>query len=312
MKIGILGTGFGAYHARLYKNISSVDSIIIYGRDKEKLEKISIETGIEATNDLESIISDKSIDLIDVCMPSIIHREYVIGALKNGKDVFCETPVALNLEDALAMKKASNRYGKKVYVDNFIKFEPPYRYLYNLVKYNKLGKLKVLHIKRKTPPIWGKLGLDKIVTNLMIHEFDFISWLLGNPENISSYGIEPKDGEAHVEAILTYNSNTIVNIQASSLIPKYHAFTVGYEADFEYGTIEYFENGYADRTESSLKLFTDKKEENVDLESKNCYEEAFKHVLECSKSNIYGILWLDDAIKSLRLALEVKDKMITF
>lgn len=305
MKIGILGTGFGAYHAKLYKDMPNVDSVIIYGRSKEKLTDIQNQISIQVTDDANDIISDKNIDLIDVCMPSSMHKEFVTATLKNGKNVFCETPVTLNMEDALTMKEAADKYEKKVFVDNFIKFEPAYRYLYEAVKNSTLGNLKTLHIKRKTPPLWGNLGLKKIVTNLMIHEFDFVTWLLDEPITIDAYGIEPKEGQAHVEAVLKYD-NTIVNIQSSSMMPMSHPLTVGYEADFENGAIEFFENGYANRSESLLKSFTTRKEENIELENKNCYEEAFNHVLQCCEKDTASSLSLDQAIISLKTALKVK------
>lgn len=157
MKIGILGTGFGAYHVEVYKNISDSNTIKIYGRNTEKLASLGEKLRIETTNDIESIITDKNIDLVDVCLPSSIHKKYVIEALKNGKDVFCETPAALNMEDASQMLTASKKYGGRVFVDNFIKFDAPYKYLYDTINNNSLGKLNVLHMKRKTPPFWGSL-----------------------------------------------------------------------------------------------------------------------------------------------------------
>lgn len=170
MKIGILGTGFGSYHANIYSKMSNVDSIQIFGRNEDKLKKIEKDLQINTTNNIHDIITNKDIDLIDVCLPSSLHRQYAIEAMKNGKDVFCETPVALSLEDAIAIKQAAKQYGKRVFVDMFIKFEQPYDYIHKVIEENTLGKLKALHIRRKTPHLWGDLGLSKITTNLMIHE----------------------------------------------------------------------------------------------------------------------------------------------
>ncbi len=309
MKIGVLGTGFGMHHANIYKKIDIIESIMIFGRNKEKLEKIRRDMGVDVTDNADDILANKNIDLIDICLPSSIHREYVIEALKNGKNVFCETPICLSLEDAYAMKKAEEQYGKRVFVNLFIRHEYPYEYIYNTLKDNSLGKLKTINVKRETPPLWGDLSLNNIVTNLMIHEFDFITWLLGMPDKISSLGINGKTGQSHVSALLLYE-DTIVEVQGSSMMPLSHPFTVAYEAVFENGTIEYTENSYPDRCENSLTLFTANDKKDLKILGKDYCEQSIKHVIECCTKDIPTILSLDDAIKSFKVALKIKDSIL--
>lgn len=306
MKIGILGTGFGSYHAATYSILAGSDSVRIYGRDEEKLKEIKQDLQIDITNNMEEILTDNEIGLIDICLPSSLHKEFAIKAIQNGKHVFCETPVALTLEDALTIQKTAREYNKKVFVNLFIRHEGPYVYLFDIMKANTLGKLKALHIRRKTPHLWGDLGLNNIITNFMLHEFDFVTWLLGKPDNITASGVEGKAGESHVITLLNYKE-VIVEVHASSMMPDYHPFTVGYEAIFENGTIEYIENGYIDREEKSLILYTNEKQERVELPESNCYEAAMKHVLECCQSDVEPRLSIDEAIVSLEIALSVKE-----
>ena len=306
MKIGILGTGFGAYHAKIYSKLKNIDSIIIWGRDEVKLRNIKNDINIKTTTNINDILDDPDISLIDICLPSSLHREYTIETLKNGKHVFCETPVALTLEDAILMEEASKKYNKKIFVDMFIKFDGPYDILYKFVKENKYGELKALHLKRKTPPLWGSLGLDEITTKLMLHEFDFVTWLLGPSDDIISTGAQKDKDKAHVETIMNYE-NSFVEIQCSSMMPEYHPFTTAYEATFENGTLEYLENGYYNRTEKFLKLFTDDCQQEIELSEVDCYESAIKHVLECIEKDVPSKLSIDEAIISLETALRVKD-----
>ena len=254
-------------------------AIKIFGRNDEKLKKIEKDLQIDTTNNIDEIILDKDINLVDICLPSQLHKEYTIKAMKNGKDVFCETPVTLSLEDAMAIKEAGEKYGKKFFVNMFVKFQEAYQYIYTIKKENTLGKLKALHVKRKTPHLWGDLSLDTISPNLMIHELDFVTWLLGKPNKITTSGINSKQGESHVSSLLNYDDH-LVEVQASSMMPKSYPFTVAYEALFEDGTIEYIDNGY---------------------------EEALKHVIMCCQENITSLLSIDDAIDSLNLALKIKE-----
>lgn len=309
MKVGILGTGFGSYHASVYNKMENIDSIEIFGRNHEKLNKLKQDLQIGITSNIDDIIASKDIDLVDICLPGPLHREYAVLAMKNGKNIFCETPATLNLEDALAIKEAAKQYGRKAFVDMFIRFEKPYEYLYSVVNGNSLGKLKALHIRRKTPHMWGDLGLERIVTNLMIHEFDFVTWLLGSPTKIAAAGVEGKEGESHVTALLNYD-DTVVEVQSSSMMPDCHAFTVAYEAMFEHGTIEYKEDGYSDRVENSLRLFTSQDIKDIEIKETNCWEDSIKHVLECSEKDIPTRLSMDDAIESLKIAFEVRNTLL--
>lgn len=308
MRVGILGTGFGAHHARLYKKLDDIHSIKIFGRNREKLDQINEEMGIETTDRMDDILMDTDIGVIDVCLPSSLHKKYVIEALKNGKHVFCETPVALNLADAKAMKEAEKKYKKRVFVNQFIKHEHPYEYVYDVLEGGTLGKLKALQVRRRTPSLWGDLGLNKITTEFMIHDFDFVTWLLGSPDHIFSNKISGKEGQAHVQALLKYD-DTIVEMEGSSMMPDYHPFTVGYEAVFEEGTIEYKEDGYEHSVEAELKIFTNNKSEKLEIPEKDCYEEAVKHVIECCKKDIPTRLGLDDAMKSLDIALRIDNHL---
>lgn len=309
MNIGILGTGFGAYHAEVYKKLEPIDRITIFGRNKEKLQQLKENLQIEITDEIESLMGNPTIDLIDVCLPSSLHKKYVIDALKNGKHVFCETPFSLTFEDAIEMKKAQEVYGKRVFVNQFIKFEPPYHYLFELMKKGELGSLKALQLKRKTPPLWGDLSLNNITTNLMIHDFDFVTWLLGSPDKIVSQGKNGQPGTSHVQVLMNY-PDVIVDVEGSSMMPIGHPFTVGFEATFENGVITYKEDGYPDSVETTFKMFTHQKVEDIEVKGQNCYEEAIKHVIECCRNDFPTRLDLKGAIEALDISLKAKTQML--
>ncbi len=146
MKIGILGTGFGAYHAEIYNKLPGAEVLGIFGRKEEKLKKIESDLKIKGTNNIQDIITNQEIELIDICLPSSLHREYAVAAMKSGKNVFIETPAALSLEDAIAIQKAAREYDKKAFVNLFIRCEPSYEYLHDLIQKNTLGTSGERHL----------------------------------------------------------------------------------------------------------------------------------------------------------------------
>lgn len=125
MNIGILGTGFGAYHASLLNNHPKVNRIMVFGRNEAKLQKLKEELNVEVTQNIEDILLDPDVDIVDLCLPSHLHRSYAVDSLKHGKHVFCETPVCFNLEDALLMQQAEKQYDKRFWSTSSLSLTPP-------------------------------------------------------------------------------------------------------------------------------------------------------------------------------------------
>ena len=100
MKVGLLGTGFGIAHARIYHIHPQVSSVVVFGRTPAKLQAFADEFGYATTTDPASIYDDPTIDLIDVCLPTTLHADHVTQALDAGKHVLCELPLTTTMADA--------------------------------------------------------------------------------------------------------------------------------------------------------------------------------------------------------------------
>ena len=122
MKIALLGTGFGQAHAAVYAQRPDVDEVVVFGRAPEKLAKISEQFGFATTTDLDAVITDPSVDLVDICLPTRLHAEIAVRAMQAGKDVLIELPLAVTLNDAhriIAVQQATSR---RAFVDIFSRF----------------------------------------------------------------------------------------------------------------------------------------------------------------------------------------------
>jgi predicted dehydrogenase len=87
MKIALLGTGFGQAHAAVYAQRADVDQVVVFGRTPEKLANISGQFGFATTTDLDAAITDPSVDLVDICLPTRLHAEVAVRAMQAGQDV---------------------------------------------------------------------------------------------------------------------------------------------------------------------------------------------------------------------------------
>ncbi|MGG1664247.1 Gfo/Idh/MocA family protein [Brevibacillus sp. NRS-1366] len=310
MNIAILGTGFGSYHVRLLKNMVQVDRVVVFGRNESKLETLREELGVEVTNRINEIMDDPDIDVIDICLPSPLHRQFAVEALNKGKHVICETPVCLDLEDARAMKQAEKQSGKRILVNQFIKFEPAYCYLRSAIEEQTYGKLLSLTLKRETAPLWGDLGLASITTNLMIHELDFVTAVMGSTDDMTVWGTESQDKRQALVRACFKCPEAHTEIVASSQMPASYPFTVSYEAYFDDAKLVFHERDANGNTHTALYEHTASGKQKLALEPLNPYEKSLEHAIHCFQNHTEPLISLDHALQSLEIAIKLKKQLV--
>ena len=84
MKIALLGTGFGQVHAAEYAGRPDVDEVIVLGRNPETLAKVAERFGFATTTDLAAVLADASVDLVDICLPTRLHADVAVRAMRAG------------------------------------------------------------------------------------------------------------------------------------------------------------------------------------------------------------------------------------
>ncbi|MGD9907408.1 MAG: Gfo/Idh/MocA family protein, partial [Mesotoga sp.] len=92
---------YGKVHAGAYRAIDKRNSLWIVDPIESRAKAISEKYGATVAS-FEEILENSSVDIVDICTPTFTHRELAVRALRAGKHVFCEKPVALTLEDARA------------------------------------------------------------------------------------------------------------------------------------------------------------------------------------------------------------------
>ncbi|ETT70292.1 hypothetical protein C173_16496 [Paenibacillus sp. FSL R7-277] len=311
MNIGILGTGFGAYHASLLKQMEFVNRIVVFGRNEDKLLKLKEELGVEITTSIEDILSDPGVDVIDLCLPSALHKIYAVEALRRGKHVFCETPVVLEPEEGRELLDAEQRYGRRILVNQFIKFDYAYEYLEQSARESAYGQLLHVSFRRETAPVWGDLGLSAIAANLMIHDLDAIAWLLDTPVPTFVWGTSGgMDGQALVHASFA-KAGVSAQLTVSSQMPEAYPFTVGYEAYFERGKLVFHETNAANgEVEASLTSYTSEGKTAIPVIPNNPYEKSLRHALLSLQNGTLSQLSLQSALKSVDMASKMTDQLI--
>src|SRR5690606_60054 len=98
---------------------------------------------------------DEKLDLVDLCLPPAIHAPATIDALRAGKHVFCEKPIALKTEEAKKMVKTAASADRLLMIGHVLPFFPEYAFALEAVKRRKYGKLLGGQFKRViADPTW--------------------------------------------------------------------------------------------------------------------------------------------------------------
>jgi predicted dehydrogenase len=220
MKVGLLGTGFGIAHARIYHTHPQVSDVVVFGRTPAKLQGFADEFGYATTTDPASIYDDPTIDLVDVCLPTPLHADHVIRALAAGKHVLCELPLAASMDDARRIVDAHAASDRQVFVDMFGRFDPATELLHTAITEGRYGTLKTLSMELCTALLWEgyQIGLDSLAMDVLHSSLDAIVTALGRPESMAALGVAKDPAASAAEVLLGYPS-AIVRCGASALLP---------------------------------------------------------------------------------------------
>ena len=105
VRIALLGAGsMGTVHAAAYAAMPEVSVVGVFSRDPARAAAVAAICKAQPFTDVAQLIQRTDIDAIDVCLPSANHHDVVVAALEAGKHVFCESPLALDLDQAQRMR----------------------------------------------------------------------------------------------------------------------------------------------------------------------------------------------------------------
>jgi len=294
VNVAILGAGFmGSAHAANYRALEGrVRVKTVASQTLERASRVAESVGAQATTDLNATIHDPEVDAVDICLPTLLHREMAERAFAADKDVFLEKPIALTPEDADAIIRAANESGRLFMVGLVLRFWPEYVELQRLVASTELGQPLVVSAHRLSPPAdWNDWMKDEaqsggVAVDLAIHDFDQLNWLLGEPRRVFACASRP----GHLVATVEYDRAHGI-VEGSMLMPKTYPFTSNIRVLCERGVAEYgfsaapAEDGGnigASDTLRGLRLYPAEGEPTtVDVESADPWGPEIAYFVEC-------------------------------
>jgi predicted dehydrogenase len=199
IRVGVIGAGSIARgsHIPALKKHPDVEISAICDANESALHMVAREFGIDrAFTDYDELLSMDDLDAVHVCTPNYLHMDPTVKALKSGKHVLVEKPIARNSVEGAAMVEAARAAGKKLMVAYCWRWHSGARALRRFIEAGDLGEIyyaRVHALRRRGIPNWGDFT-DKArqgggpLVDIGCHLLDLTLWLMGHPKPVSASG----------------------------------------------------------------------------------------------------------------------------
>ncbi|WP_419875182.1 Gfo/Idh/MocA family protein [Candidatus Pristimantibacillus sp. PTI5] len=241
MNIGLIGCGaMGRVYVDRLMRMKGVRITAVCHPEREKAAALAEMAQARIYESYNEMIARPDIDIICVTLPTYLHKEYVRMALEAGKHVICEKPLTLTEEDCWELIETSRAKGVKLCVAHVVRFFPEYKDARLRLRSGEVGAVKsVRTIRASLMPAENSWFLDKrksggVVFDLMIHDIDYVLWLLGDQITHIRAEIIAREGMEQALAWLYYADGTKVSLEAVWGASDFHA---GFDMTGEQGVL---------------------------------------------------------------------------
>jgi predicted dehydrogenase len=251
------------------------------------------------------LIHDPNVQIVDICLWTPLHLDYAKAALAAGKHVLVEKPVARTYAQAQELAAAAEQARGLAMCAMCMRFWPGWTWLKDAVDQKTYGDVLAATFRRVAQHPGGPFYSDGeacggALLDLHIHDTDFVQYLFGVPEAVSSAGYSSITSEAdHVVTRYHYPDVPIVVAEGGWTMSPGFGFSMRYSVNFQ-GATAVFDLGAA----NPLMLYVPgQKPQAVSLPAGMGYEHEINYFLDCvQKNSPPRIVTIADAALSVCIA----------
>jgi predicted dehydrogenase len=223
VRVGVVGLGYwGPNLVRVLNEAATAEAAWMCDLRPDVLEALGRRfPSVRQTQDLDEMLEDESVDAVAVVTPVSTHHDLAMRALKAGKHVFVEKPLASSSELAVDLIRAADERGLVLMPGHTFLYSPPVNRIRELIRAGELGEIYFVSMSRVN------LGLYQsdvsVIWDLGPHDFSILLYWLGeHPSQVISTGRACIDSGKEDVAFITceFDSGTIAHIELSWLAPS--------------------------------------------------------------------------------------------
>jgi len=279
VKIGIIGTGsISAAHMAGYTALDNVEVFAACDLNSERVKAFADKYSVRHTfTDYNEMLKLDELDAVSVCVWNNAHAPATIAALKAGKHVLCEKPMALNAGQAMEMEQAARQSGKLLMVGFVRRFGADTRTVKEFIDNGYMGDIyyaKASYLRRcGNPGGWFsdiKRSGGGALIDLGVHVIDLVRYLMGRPKAVSAYGVtfNKLGARSHIKGYdrykaADYSDYSDVEDLAAAMIRFDNGAVLSVETSFslnlknDSGGVELFGTKSGAKLEPGLELYTE-------------------------------------------------------
>jgi predicted dehydrogenase len=302
MKVAVIGLGFmGLTHLKAYQNIAGVEIGAVASNIPSQLtgDLSAIQGNLGGGGavfdfsraakfeDPLACARDAAVDAVDICMPTNLHAPVATEALRHGKHVLVEKPMAISGGETQQMIDAARASGRVLMAAQVLRFMPSYTVLLDAVQSGRLGRVHhALFRRRCAAPGWSAWLTNKELSgggvfDLLIHDIDMMLVCFGKPDAVSAWGHEDlARGIDVITAQFLYPGLASVTITGGWHHPKAYPFSMEYTVVGENGAIDFSSEGRPPRF-----FAQDGTAEDLHQPAIDGYQAEIEYFIDCVRAN---------------------------
>ncbi|MGQ9530474.1 MAG: Gfo/Idh/MocA family protein [Candidatus Bathycorpusculaceae bacterium] len=323
--VAVVGVGFvgGQAHVPSFKKIEGSELIALCARTEKRVKPLAEKYGVPYTLDYDKLLENPKLDAVVLSVPTPLHFESAIKAIRKGKHVLCEMPIAPTINQARELQKEADKTGVILMPVLNFRFAPIYLQTKEMIASGSIGKPIALHFREFLPAAslaeqWpaGSWAWNIEVSGgypdftLSVWSIDMIRWMFNSEitdvEWRSSYPKIEKYG-----GILGYNTMGLIKLSNGMVGSLHYSASVNPSASISRLEV------YGDNTNvihaigyDKIVFYSSEKEpQETKLDVKGTrvwgHRQLDEHFIECILKNKKPQVTVEDAIKAQEVAQKI-------
>ena len=229
VRVGIVGLGRSGWniHARLLGNVLDYFQVVaVHDPNQERMAEAKAKFGAKPCHTFRDLLKDQAVELAIIATPNPLHPQNTIDALKAGKAVVCEKPMAPTVAEADAMIATAKKTGSMLTIFQNYRYQPAYQKVKEIIDSGVLGRIVMIKFQWQSfSRRWDWQTLKKYnggaINNTGPHAIDMALQLFGECDKPEVFCKMEKvlalgDAEDHVKLVIAAPGHPTLDIEITS------------------------------------------------------------------------------------------------